>query len=75
MPFIVVTALDDLSSKVQCLQVGADDYITKPFDSMDLLARVGAVLAPVQAPPHVPQCQEYQQWTRTCTVCLRTERR
>ena len=44
MPIIVVTALDDLSSKVQCLQVGADDYITKPFDSMDLLARVGAVL-------------------------------
>ena len=44
MPIIVVTAMDDLSSKVQCLQVGADDYITKPFDSMDLLARVGAVL-------------------------------
>ena len=44
MPIIVVTALDDLSSKVQCLQVGADDYITKPFDSMDPLARVGAVL-------------------------------
>lgn len=44
IPIIVVTALEDLSSKVQCLQIGADDYITKPFDSMDLLARVGAVL-------------------------------
>lgn len=44
IPIIVVTARDDLSIKVQCLQIGADDYITKPFDGMDLLARVGAVL-------------------------------
>lgn len=44
IPIIVVTAKDDLTSKVQCLKIGADDYITKPFDSMDLLARVEAVL-------------------------------
>lgn len=44
MPIIVVTALDDLSSKVQCLQVGADDYITKPFGIMELVSRVKAVL-------------------------------
>ena len=44
MPIIVVTALDDLSSKVQCLQVGADDYITKPFGVSELISRVKAVL-------------------------------
>ena len=44
MPIIVVTALDDLSSKVQCLQVGADDYITKPFDPEEVIARVEAAM-------------------------------
>ena len=44
MPIIVVTALDDLSSKVQCLQVGADDYITKPFSMPILVRKIGAVL-------------------------------
>ena len=40
----MLTARDDLGSKVQCLKTGADDYIIKPFDSMDLLVRVEALL-------------------------------
>ena len=44
IPIIVLTARDDLGSKVQCLKTGADDYIIKPFDSMDLLVRVEALL-------------------------------
>jgi two-component system, sensor histidine kinase and response regulator len=44
IPFIFVTARSALSDKVLGLETGADDYITKPFDRAELLARVQAVL-------------------------------
>ena len=40
MPIIVVTARGDESEKVKALDRGADDYITKPFGSLELLARI-----------------------------------
>lgn len=40
MPVIVVTARGDESEKVKALDRGADDYITKPFGSLELLARM-----------------------------------
>ena len=43
LPVIMLTALDDLSSKVQSLDGGADDYITKPFAFDELAARIRAV--------------------------------
>ncbi len=42
-PVILLTARDDLEYKVKGLDVGADDYITKPFFAEELLARVRAV--------------------------------
>lgn len=44
VPIIMLTARDDLADKVKGLQIGADDYITKPFNKEELLARVQAVL-------------------------------
>lgn len=41
VPVIVVSAKDDLDSKIQLLQNGAEDYLTKPFAIEELLARVG----------------------------------
>ena len=41
---IVLTARDDVRSRVEALQAGADEYITKPFDMADLVERIGAVL-------------------------------
>ncbi len=41
---IIVTARDDLQSRVQGLDLGADDYIVKPYDSRELLARINAVV-------------------------------
>jgi DNA-binding response OmpR family regulator len=43
LPVIMLTARDDLTSKVSALDCGADDYITKPFDFEELLARIRAL--------------------------------
>lgn len=44
LPIILVTVLGKTQEKVQGLRIGADDYLTKPFDAQELLARVEAVL-------------------------------
>ncbi len=44
IPVIFVTAKDSLSSRLEGLGLGADDYIVKPFEILELLARVEAVL-------------------------------
>jgi len=48
VPIIVLTALDAESEKVTALDLGADDYLTKPFGVEELLARVRAVLRRTQ---------------------------
>jgi adenylate cyclase len=45
LPVIVVTSVDDVASAVRCLEIGADDYVTKPFDPVLLRARLNAGLA------------------------------
>jgi two-component system, OmpR family, KDP operon response regulator KdpE len=47
-PIILLTALDRESDKVAALDLGADDYLTKPFGVEELLARVRAVLRRAQ---------------------------
>ena len=44
VPIIMLSAKGEESDKVKCLDLGADDYITKPFGGEELLARVRAVL-------------------------------
>lgn len=44
VPIIIVSANDSVSDKVICLEYGADDYISKPFENMELMARIKAVL-------------------------------
>ena len=44
VPVIMLTARDDETDKVVGLELGADDYVTKPFGLRELLARVRAVL-------------------------------
>ena len=43
-PVLLLTAKDELSDKVQGLDLGADDYLTKPFSFSELLARIRALL-------------------------------
>ena len=44
VPVVMLTARDDAMDKVKGLELGADDYVTKPFNHLELMARVKAVL-------------------------------
>lgn len=44
IPVILLTAKDSMKDKVIGLNLGADDYITKPFEGIELLARINALL-------------------------------
>ncbi|MBB2169047.1 response regulator transcription factor [Gluconacetobacter aggeris] len=48
VPIIMLTAVDALTDRIVGLELGADDYITKPFDQRELLARVKAVLRRIE---------------------------
>jgi CheY-like chemotaxis protein len=44
IPVIVISSLDEMKSVVQCIELGAEDYLPKPFDPVLLKARIGASL-------------------------------
>ena len=50
IPIIMLTAKDETFDKVLGLELGADDYISKPFDMKELVARIKAVLRRFQQP-------------------------
>jgi DNA-binding response OmpR family regulator len=53
-PIVVLTARVEESDQVQGLELGADDYVTKPFSPRSLVARVRAVLRRTQGEPSPP---------------------
>ena len=50
LPVLILTARDDVDDRVQGLNAGADDYLTKPFDMAELQARLGAMLRRARLP-------------------------
>jgi len=44
LPVLMITALDEMESLINCIKMGADDYLTKPFNSTLLKARISACL-------------------------------
>ena len=58
VPIIMLTARDDPVDKVVGLELGADDYLTKPFNPRELVARARAVLRRADAPPAGPETPE-----------------
>ena len=57
-PLIMLTARDNEVDKVLGLEMGADDYVTKPFSPRELMARVKAVLRRAEEPPAKPKILE-----------------
>jgi DNA-binding response OmpR family regulator len=53
-PILMLTALDAVEDKVDGLRSGADDYLTKPFDFEELLARIEALLRRAKGSPAEP---------------------
>ena len=63
-PIIMLSAKGEVFDKVLGLELGADDYMEKPFDTKELIARIKAVLRRYKATPSTPQkssvkCVEY----------------
>src|SRR5262245_29810099 len=58
VPIIMLTARDDAVDKVVGLELGADDYLTKPFNPRELVARVRAVLRRADSRPPGPSPPE-----------------
>jgi two-component system, OmpR family, KDP operon response regulator KdpE len=59
MPVVILTAVDDEHRRATALDLGADDYITKPFTITDLMARVrGALQHSRSQSPDRPRCIE-----------------
>ena len=54
IPIIMLTARDEEADRVVGLEVGADDYVTKPFSPRELMARVRAVLRRTESGTEVP---------------------
>ncbi len=54
IPIIMVTARADEADRISGLELGADDYVTKPFSPKELVARVGALLRRTQRTPSGP---------------------
>jgi two-component system, OmpR family, response regulator len=51
-PFIILSSLSEMITKVECLNGGADDYVTKPFYFEEILARIRAILRRPQLVAH-----------------------
>jgi class 3 adenylate cyclase len=66
VPVIVISALDELDSVVRCIEAGAEDYLTKPFNPTLLSARVGASLERKRLHDKVvAQAVDLAAWNRT----------
>jgi DNA-binding response OmpR family regulator len=66
-PILMLTARNDVGSKVRGLDAGADDYLTKPFDVAELLARVRALLRRARKAPALtgrPEVKFGKFWIR-----------
>ena len=53
LPVLVLTAKDDEHTKVYCFEIGADDYMTKPFSVLEFTARVQALLRRSYGSPRI----------------------
>src|SRR5580704_9034348 len=71
-PILMLTARSQIEDTVKGLKIGADDYVTKPFNMGELMARVGALLRRAPATDAAPQLSTYE-FGSICVDLLGTE--
>ena len=65
VPVIMISAIDEMASVVRCIELGAEDYLPKPFDATLLRARVGASLEKKALRDEVrSQAAQLAEWNR-----------
>jgi two-component system, OmpR family, response regulator RegX3 len=76
VPIIVISARTDELDRVLGLELGADDYVVKPFGMRELIARIRAVLRRARSPvPVTPEPSPGHSWDTTAVGALRLDRR
>jgi adenylate cyclase len=66
IPVIVLSAVDEIGSVVRCIELGAEDYLPKPFDPVLLRARIGACLEKKRLrDQEIRLRSQLQEWNRT----------
>lgn len=66
LPVIMISAVDELASVVRCIELGAEDYLPKPFNATLLRARVGASLEKKALRDEIrAQADQLAEWNRT----------
>ncbi|ONI90651.1 DNA-binding response regulator [Actinosynnema sp. ALI-1.44] len=71
VPVVMLTALGEEENRIAGLQLGADDYVTKPFSPRELALRVGSVLRRARAVPTLPANQVVSDGDLTLEVGAR----
>ncbi len=61
-PIIMLSARESEEDKVALLELGADDYVSKPFSSRELVARIAAVMKRAQAKKETKNTKEIEFW-------------
>src|SRR5262249_10483794 len=66
VPVLMISALDEIGSVVRCIELGAEDYLSKPFDPVLLRARIGACLEKKRLYDQERSLRrELEEWNRT----------
>jgi class 3 adenylate cyclase len=66
IPVLMISALDEMESVIRCIELGAEDYLPKPFDPVLLRARIGACLEKKRLhDQEVRHLAELAEWNRT----------
>jgi adenylate cyclase len=74
IPVIVLSALDEIGSVVRCIELGAEDYLPKPFDPVLLRARIGACLEKKHLRDQEVRLRgELEEWNKTLEERVREQ--
>ena len=74
IPVIVLSALDEIGSVVRCIELGAEDYLPKPFDPVLLRARIGACLEKKRLRDQEVRLRgELEEWNKTLEVRVKEQ--